>query len=85
MARREFTGKDNHGKPKSEYLAKIAAMTDDALFTETERKIWLSAYAGNNPRSDYHWHTDAVYDEWLARGKLSEYDRAYEAARSTMN
>ena len=29
---------------------------------ETERMIWLSAFANNNPRSDYHWRCDACYD-----------------------
>jgi hypothetical protein len=37
------------------------------LMQETESKIWLSAYANNNPRSDYHWHVDACYDELMLR------------------
>ena len=68
---------DNHGKPKSDYLQKIASMDDDALFEETKSKIWLSAYASNNPRSDYHWHVDACYDECQKRGKPKIYTRAY--------
>lgn len=76
--RREFTGKDNYGKPKSEYVAKLKAMDDEALFKETKDKIWLAGYAKNNPRSDYHWHVDAIYDEWTARNKVSEYAKAYE-------
>jgi len=74
-----FEGNDNYGKPKAEYLAKIAAMDDAKLFDESKSKIWLSAYAGNNPRSDYHWHVDAIYAEWGRRNKIEEYDRAYKA------
>lgn len=75
-----YQGKDNYGKPRSEYLAKIAAMDDDALLNETENKIWLSAFAGNNPRSDFHWNVDACYDEWQHRGKPEQYDVAYKEA-----
>jgi hypothetical protein len=73
-----YTGKDNYGKPKSEYLKKIAAMTEDQLLKETESKIWLSAYAANNPRSDFHWQCDATYDEWVKRGKVDQYNITYK-------
>lgn len=79
-----YEGKDNNGKPKHEYVSKLATMTDTDLFKETESKIWLSAYANNNPRSDYHWHVDALYDEWVHRGKSEEYKKAYEQASRTM-
>jgi len=59
----KYDGNDNYGKPKGDYLAKIAAMDDRQLQDETEHRIWLSAYANNNPRSDYHWQVDACYDE----------------------
>lgn len=71
--------KDNYGNPRSEYIASLAAMDDAKLQTECERKIWLSAYAHNNPRSDYHWHADACYDEAKRRGKIDLYERAYKA------
>ena len=74
----KYEGKDNYGKPKSEYLEKLAGMDDDGLFAETKDKIWLSAYANNNPRSDYHWHADACYDECAKRGKPEIYQRAYD-------
>lgn len=80
---RDFTGNDNHGRPRQEYLARLAALPDFQLLRETEDKIWLSAYANNNPRSDFHWHVDACYDEWNRRGKLDQYDVAYERARET--
>lgn len=77
MSATRYFGKDNYGRPKREYLEKLAAMTDEQLTEETEKKIWLSAYANNNPRSDYHWNVDACYDEWQRRGKGEEYTAAY--------
>lgn len=79
----QFEGKDNYGKPKSEYLARIAAMSDSELERETEQKIWLSSYAGNNLRSDYHWQCDACYVECEKRNSKM-YERAYEAAKASM-
>lgn len=46
-------------------------------------RIWLSAYANNNPRSDYHWQADACYDEAARRGKPELYVQAYEKAKAT--
>lgn len=77
--RREWSGNDNYGKPKSAYVARIATMTDGELYEETKRAIWLSAYAANNPRSDFHWHVDACYYECLAREKPKIYERAFDA------
>ena len=74
-----YTGRDNHGKPKIEYINKISEMDFDKLFKETKSKIWLSAYANNNPRSDYHWHVDVCYDEWIKRdGNADSYSKAYK-------
>jgi hypothetical protein len=73
-----FVGKDNYGKPKSEYLDEISNMTNEELHKETRKKIWLSAYANNNPRSDYHWHVDALYEEWGRRGIPEGYNKAYQ-------
>lgn len=68
---------DNYGRPKAEYFAKLAAMTDPELYQECKSKIWLSAYANNNPRSDYHWQSDACYDESKKReGDI--YGQAYD-------
>ena len=52
-------GNDNYSKPRQNYADRISAMTDEELLKETESTIWLSAYANNNPRSDYHWQADA--------------------------
>lgn len=78
-----YQGKDNSGKPRSEYLQRIAKMSDTDLLKETETKIWLSAYAANNPRSDYHWHAAACYDEWQSRGKSDQYEVAFNAAKES--
>ena len=78
-----YSGNDNYGKPKADYLAKVAAMNDDQLRQECESEIWLSAYANNNPRSDYHWHVDACYDECEKRGKGSIYEKAYKFVLSS--
>ena len=72
------TATDNYGKPRSDYFARLAKMTDDQLFNETKDKIWLSAYASNNPRSDYHWQCDATYDEWVRRDKVEQYSKAHK-------
>lgn len=74
----KYSGKSNYGKPKTEYLTKLIKMSDEELFTETKEKIWLSAYAANNGRSDYHWHCDGTYDEWRRRGKDNQYDKAHK-------
>lgn len=77
----QFPGNDNYGKPRAEYVAKINQMTDDALLDETENVIWLSAYASNNSRSDYHWQVSACYAEWDHRGKPNQYTVAYNRAK----
>lgn len=73
-------GKDNYGKPHREYVDRIASMSDAELVNEAENKIWLSAYAANNPRSDFHWHVIALYDESVRKGKQHLYKEAYENA-----
>jgi hypothetical protein len=76
----KYIGKDNYGNPKSEYLKKIVNYDFEHLFAETKDRIWLSAYANNNPRSDYHWQCDACYDEWVMREGTGakSYDKAYK-------
>ncbi len=74
----EYAKRDNRGKPKADYIRRIEAMNDEELYKEAEQKIWLSAYANNNPRSDYHWQCDATYDECQRRGKPEIYSRAHK-------
>lgn len=80
---RGYTGNDNYGKPKSAYLEKLAEMDVTALADECEQMIWLSAFASNNPRSDYHWQVDACYDECVSRNRKDVYESAYKRASAT--
>lgn len=73
-----LAGKDNKGEPRQKYADKLAAMDEDQLREQANRYIWLSAYANNNSRSDYHWMCDAVYDELKARDRLVIYNEEYE-------
>ncbi|MEN6537955.1 MAG: hypothetical protein ABFD60_07990 [Bryobacteraceae bacterium] len=72
-------GFDNYGNPKSSYVRRVFSMSDAELEKECEDKIWLAAYAANNPRSDFHWHVDVCFAVVLSRdadGKM--YERAYK-------
>lgn len=73
---------DNHGHPKQEYLDKLSGMDDDSLRKACEEMIWLSAYANNNPHSDYHWQCDACHDECVKRNKREIYSSAHEKVSS---
>jgi hypothetical protein len=84
VSMKEYTGNDNYGKPKSEYVGEVQKMTDAELEKECESKIWLSTFANNNPRSDNHWHVDVLYDECQDRGKLDIYKKAYEAVKASV-
>jgi len=72
-----YVGKDNDGKPKSDYIIRLREMSDEELIKEMKEKIWLSAYAANNHRSDYHWQCDATYDVGRKRGKPELYKQAH--------
>jgi hypothetical protein len=71
-------GFDNYRNPRMEYVRQIEKMTDDQLDKETGQKIWLSAYANNNPRSDFHWHVDLLNNEWDIRGQHERYGKIYD-------
>jgi hypothetical protein len=76
----KLSGRDNYGSPRQNFADSLAA-GDAAQFLQTaEEYIWLSAYAANNPRSDYHWKADACYDEAIRRGDQSLYERAWHRA-----
>lgn len=59
----DYSGKDNYGRLRSDYLVKIAAMPDGELESECYSMIYQSARCSNNPRADWHWMVDACYDE----------------------
>ena len=72
-----YKGTDNYKRPKSEYFEKVLGMNADDFSREIRNKIWLSAYASNNPRSDYHWQVDGLYDICSMRGTPEIYKEAY--------
>ena len=73
-------GKSNYGKPRQEYADKIAALNENEFLKEAEHMIWLSAYASNNRKSDYHWQCDACYTEAQRRGKPELYSEVHRRA-----
>jgi hypothetical protein len=73
-------GKDNYGKPRQNFADRLAAASDEEYLKIAEEYIWLSAYASNNPRSDYHWMCDASYAEAKRRGRPELYDQAHKNA-----
>ena len=89
---RETVARINSHQPRGklkaayiEYRARIAGLDDAAFEEEAKSKIWLSAYAANNPKSDYHWHCDLCYDESVRRGgeKAPIYSAAHKRASSS--
>ena len=81
----KYSGKDNYGKPKSEFIEQLAKCTDEDLLEKCRHYIWLSAYANNNARSDFHWMCDACYDESKKRDeKASIYEKAYRLVEKSL-
>ena len=39
---------------EADYKTSLMAMSDKDLYEECRRKIWLSAYAANNPHANSH-------------------------------
>jgi hypothetical protein len=74
----KYSGKDNYGRLKSVFIEELKTTTEEMLFERCEHLIWLSSYAANNPRSDYHWQCDACYDECQRRKKPEIYKKAYK-------
>ena len=77
-------GKDNYGVPKQEFADRIAIMNEGLLLSTMETIIWLSAYATNNKRSDYHWQSQTCYNECKRRNKLDLYEVAYDRVAKTI-
>lgn len=73
-------GTDNYGNPRQDYADKLAKASDEEYLKIAEDAIWLSAYANNNPHSDYHWQADACWDDARRRGDPGLYTRAWEKA-----
>lgn len=76
---KRFEDNDTSGNQKTDYLAKIAAMEDEALGDECYSMIYQSARCANSPRADWHWRVDACYAEAYKRDeKAPIYSRAYK-------
>jgi hypothetical protein len=73
-------GTSNYGKPRQDFADELAGADDKEFLRIAADRIWLSAYAANNPGSDYHWQADACYDEAKRRGNPELYQRAWEKA-----
>ncbi len=68
---------------KTEWKEKLEGMTEAELYKHCEMHIWLSAYAANNPRSDYHFLCDSGYAECARRDRIDIYSKAYDHASSS--
>jgi hypothetical protein len=79
----KVNGNGNYGIPRQKFADKLHAMSDEEYLKFAKDRIWLSAYAINNPRSDYHWQADVCYSEAEARGKPELYTQAYEEAKAS--
>ena len=64
----------------TEYAEKLKAMTDLELVDEIGSKVWLSAYAANNPLSKYHDKCDSTYWEAERREKPWLYQQGWNKA-----
>lgn len=62
-ANSRYQGNDNYGRPKSEYLDKLSAMTDAELSGECYSVIYQAARCANNRKADWPWMADACLDE----------------------
>ena len=78
----KYSGLDNYGRPRQEYLDILSSLSDDDLLKKCSDMVWLSGYAGNNPRSDYHWQADACYDECVKRSRQDIFEMAIARSRS---
>lgn len=74
----KYRGKDNYGVLKSVYLQKVINTPEADLPKLCYDAIWLSAYANNNPRSDFHWQVDAVFEILQSRGLSEIYSDAHK-------
>jgi hypothetical protein len=73
-------GRNNYGQPRQNFADQLALFDDASFQKETEQCVWLSAFANNNLRSDYHWMADACYAEAKRRDKPELYRTAWERA-----
>lgn len=60
------------------FLKEIENLTDEELQDKCEHYIWMSGYAANNQRSNYHRMVDALYSKCSREGKVNIYKAAYK-------
>ncbi|MEP9376157.1 hypothetical protein ABLE91_05545 [Aquabacter sp. CN5-332] len=58
----------------------LPALSDEEFVKVTEKYVWLSAFANNNPRSRYHKDVDDCFDEAARRKKPWLYCQGYNRA-----
>ncbi len=63
----------NENIAKAEWENKLKAMSEIQLRQACSEYIWLSAYASNNLRSEYHWKCDLCWDECCRRNRRDLY------------
>lgn len=73
-------GTSNYGRPAQEWADKIAALGDEEFTEEAAEAVYWSAWASNNPTSDYHYEASACYYEAQRRGNPDLYQQAYNRA-----
>jgi len=62
------------------FKTELEAMDDAKLQSTVEHYVWLSGYAANNPKSEYHAKCDATYAECERRQKPWLYQRGWNSA-----
>jgi hypothetical protein len=80
MDKLTIEGTDNYGRPRQDFADMLAAAGNEEYMAIAEEYIRLSAYASNNPDSDYHWQAEACYDEAKRRGRPELYQAAWNRA-----
>lgn len=77
-----LSGQDNYLSPVQGFADKLGQADDEEYLRIASEAIWLSAYAANNSKSDYHWQASACYYEARRRGDENLYQRAYDMAKN---
>ena len=78
-----LSGTSNYDRPAQEWADELAPLTDEEFVEKAADAIYWSAWANNNPTSDYHYQASACYYEAARRhdGDTALYQRAYDEAR----
>lgn len=80
ITRQEVRANREKDLKKKNFADGLRSRSDKQLVDESANYVWLSGYAANNPRSDYHWKCDACYDEARRREKPWLYQRGWNQA-----